>query len=126
MKQTWPGKGPVDDDARKTPAGAFQYYRGIEPVKILLDIYATRPFEYELHVLAQLTEALMGGQWQGWPQYKTLGFEPPCHSLGRFEKRQLFKPEDRLFVTHWRKPRLRSYGPSEVPYMLAQEFSGNA
>ena len=122
MKQTWEGKGPVDDDARKTPAGAFLYWRGTEAIDTVLKFYAARPFEYDLHVLAKLSETYMGGSWQGWRRYNELGMEPYCFSLGRHERRQIFAPEVRLFVTHWRKPRLRSYGPSEVPYMRAKEF----
>lgn len=122
MKQTWPGKGPVDEDSRKTPAGAVLYFRGLDPIDRLLRLYAERPFEFDLHILSRLTDELMGG-WKGWHRYKELGFEPYCHSLGKFENRQLFKPpEQRLFLTHWRKPRLRGYGPSETPYMLAKEF----
>lgn len=121
MQQTWEGKGPVDDDARKTPAGACLYFRGLEAIDRLLAMYAERPFEYDLHVLARLTDELMGG-WKGWQRYKEQGFEPYCHSLGKYEKRQLFTPEERLFVTYWRKPRLRGYGPSETPYMMAGDF----
>lgn len=121
MKQTWDGKGPVDEDARKTPAGACLYWRGTQAVDIVLRMYAERPFEYDLHLLARMTDELMGG-WKGWNRYKELGFEPYCHSLGKHEGNQLFKPERRLFWTHWRKPRLRSTGPSETPYMLASEF----
>jgi len=122
VKQTWPGKGPqIDEDARKTPAGACLYFRGLEVVDKLLALYAAKPFEYDLHILAMLTDNLMGG-WKGWREYKTMGFEPYCHSLGSYEKRQIFKPEERVFVTEWRKPRLRGYGPTETPYMLAGEF----
>jgi hypothetical protein len=119
--QTWEGKLVDHEDSRKTPAGAFLYWRGFKAIDIMLRLYAERPFEYDLHVLAKMSDELMGG-WKGWARYKELGYEPYCFSLGKHQGRQLFQPEQQTWVTHWRKSRLRSTGPSEDPYMLAREF----
>lgn len=108
------------NEPRKTPAGACLYFRGTEAVEKLMAIYAEKPHEWDLVTLARLTDDLMGG-WKGSEQYKALGYEPYCHSLGRFEKRQVHKPEAQMFVTEWRKPRLTKSGPSESPYMLGAD-----
>lgn len=122
MQQKWPGKGPADEDARKTPAGACLYFRGLRAIEIVERLYAERPFEWDLHILARLEEELQGGQWQGLEAYAKSGIEPYCHSLGKKEGRQLFKPQERIFVTYWRKRRLGGFGESDLPWKMAGQF----
>ncbi len=114
------GWRPDDNEPRKTPGGNWQYFRGIDAIDRLLRIYSEHPDEWDLTVLARLVDELMGGTWKGSAAYKELGYEPYCHSLGHYEKRQIHKPEVRLFKTEWRKPRLTKSGKSEPPWVLAK------
>lgn len=108
--QSWPGKKHATDDARKTPVGAFLYFRGLDVIDRLLRLYDEHPREWDLAVLSRLVDDLMGG-WKGAEAYRAMGFEPGCHSLGRHVGRQTFKPkdEDVLFLTTWRKTGLRKH-----------------
>jgi len=100
----------LDNEPRKTPGGNWMYFRGTNAIDRLLRLYEEHPGEWDLTVLARLTDELMGGTWLGSAAYKEQGYEPYCHSLGRRAGRQIYPPEETLFLTHWRKTGLVKIG----------------
>ncbi len=97
------GWRPLTNEPRKTPGGNWIYFRGTNAIDRLLRLYEEYPTEWDLTILARLTDELMGGTFKGSAAYKELGYEPYCHSLGKYTTRQIHKPEQVLFQTHWRK-----------------------